>query len=185
MLNPMDTARLLPWSSPEGKPCFLLGGTGTGYVSRLADRVEAEQMDAAAELIEEAADVLAGRAWSPGELHLLAVELNADLARVHRVAVSRGARLLQLEGDPDEDDEDGEDDGGEADHEGDASAEGDAGAGGYRSPSADDFPDRNGPEEGRRAPRSSRSARLGAPVRPAGSVPGAPLKGAVRGSSAR
>ncbi|WP_438490471.1 hypothetical protein [Streptomyces sp. S186] len=97
----MDTARLLPWTSPEGKPCYLLGGTGTGtgYVSRLADRVEAEQMDAAAELIEDAGDVLAGRCWTPGELHLLAVELNAHLARIHRVSKSRGARLLLLAGD--------------------------------------------------------------------------------------
>ncbi|MFB6923778.1 hypothetical protein ACFCXR_01895 [Streptomyces noursei] len=168
MLNPMDTARLLPWSSPEGKPCYLIGGTGTGYVSRLADRVEAEQMDAAAELVEEAGDVLAGRCWSPGEIHLLAVELNAHLARVHRVSKSRGGRLLQLERDSGTDGEDDED-----------------GAGGRGDPPAEDFPDRDGPEEGRRAPRSSPRARLGAPVRPAGSVPGVPLKGAVRGASAR
>ncbi|MYT33331.1 MULTISPECIES: hypothetical protein [unclassified Streptomyces] len=101
-MNPMDTARLLPWSSPEGKPCFLLGGTGAGYVSRLADRVEAEQMDSAAELIEEAGDVLTGRCWTPGEIHLLAVELKAHLIRVHRVSESRGARLLQLASEVDE-----------------------------------------------------------------------------------
>ncbi|GGX15907.1 hypothetical protein [Streptomyces noursei] len=108
-MNPVDTARLLPWNSPEGKPCYLLGGTGTGYVSRLADRVEAEHMDAAAEFIEEAGDILAGRCWTPGELHLLAVELTAHLARVHRVSESRGVRLLQLAGGLAEDDEDDED----------------------------------------------------------------------------
>ncbi|MEU5301280.1 hypothetical protein ACH4YO_06410 [Streptomyces noursei] len=106
-MNPMDTVRLLPWNSPEGKPCYLLGGTGTGYVSRLADRVEAEHMDAAAEFIEEAGDILAGRCWTPGEIHLLAVELTAHLARVHRVSESRGVRLLQLAGGLDEDDEGG------------------------------------------------------------------------------
>ncbi|WP_257980846.1 hypothetical protein [Streptomyces sp. CB02959] len=173
MLNPMDTARLLPWSSPEGKPCYLIGGTGTGYVSRLADRVEAEQMDAAAECIEEAGDVLSGRAWTPGELHLLAVELNVHLARIHRVSESRGARLVQWEGERDGDDEGDEDGEGGVD---------DAG-GGYAP--AEDFPDRNGPEGGRHTSRTSPRARLGAPVRPAGSVPGAPLKGAARGSSAR
>ncbi|MER7984129.1 hypothetical protein ABTY53_00775 [Streptomyces noursei] len=167
----MDTARLLPWSSPEGKPCYLLGGTGTGYVSRLADRVEAEQMDAAAECVEEAGDVLAGRAWTPGELHLLAVELNVHLARVHRVSESRGARLVQLESDLDEHDE-GEHDG-------------EDGEGGDGSAPAEDFPDRNGSEGGRQTSRSGPRARLGTPVRPAGSVPGAPLKGAARGSSAR
>ncbi|WP_438486144.1 hypothetical protein [Streptomyces sp. S186] len=108
MTNPMDTARLLPWTSPDGKPCYLLGGTGTGYVSRLADKVEAEQMHSAAELIEDAGNILAARSWTPGEIHLLAVELNDHLAKVHRVSQSRGARLLLMENDPDEDDENDE-----------------------------------------------------------------------------
>ena len=56
-------------------------------------RVEAAQLDSAAALVEEARQVLDGRTWTPGELHLLAVELTAALAQVHRVAESRGARL--------------------------------------------------------------------------------------------
>ncbi|AJC56394.1 hypothetical protein GZL_03808 [Streptomyces sp. 769] len=122
LLNPMDTARLLPWTSPEGKPCFLLGGEGTGYVSRLADRVEAAQMSSAAGLIEEAGRILDGRSWTPGEIHLLAVELNDSLMKVRRVAESRGARLLLLADNPTEDDgtdtdtdRDGADDGPGAD----------------------------------------------------------------------
>ncbi|MDT0459460.1 hypothetical protein RM550_27730 [Streptomyces sp. DSM 41527] len=91
-MSSTDTARLLPWSSPDGKPCFL-AGDGTGYVSRLADDVEAAQLDSAAELIEEARRVLDARTWTPGEIHLLAVELASALAHVHRVAESRGARL--------------------------------------------------------------------------------------------
>ncbi|MFB6435920.1 hypothetical protein ACFCVY_03935 [Streptomyces sp. NPDC056411] len=101
------TPRLLPWSSHDGKPCYL-AGDGTGYVSRAADRIEAEQLGAAVELIEEARAVLAGRRWTPGEIHLLAVNLAAALADVHRVAESRGARLVvpDYEGAPgDEDDE--------------------------------------------------------------------------------
>ncbi|MCK7623025.1 hypothetical protein MUU72_07920 [Streptomyces sp. RS10V-4] len=93
----MDTARLLPWASPEGKPCFLLAGDGAGYVSRLADEVEAAQLAAAEELNAEAGRVLRGRMWTPGELHLLAVELNDSLRNVRRVAESRGARLLRKE----------------------------------------------------------------------------------------
>ncbi|QRX92658.1 MULTISPECIES: hypothetical protein [Streptomyces] len=89
----MDGGRLLPWSSPEGKPCYLLAGDGTGYVSRMADRVEAEQLDSAALLIEEARQVLRERTWTPGEIHLLAADLTASLSNVRRVAVSRGARL--------------------------------------------------------------------------------------------
>ncbi|AZS76649.1 hypothetical protein DDE74_25035 [Streptomyces lydicus] len=88
----MDTPRLLPWSSPDGKPCFLKGD-GNGYVSRLADEMEEAQLDSAAELGEEAHRILAGRAWTPGEIHLLALELATSLADVRRVAESRGARL--------------------------------------------------------------------------------------------
>ncbi|MGD3109221.1 hypothetical protein [Streptomyces sp. YGL11-2] len=89
----MDGGRLLPWTGPEGKPCYLLPSDGAGYVSRMADRVEAAQLDSAAELIEEAGHVLRARTWTPGEIHLLAADLTTSLANVRRVAVSRGARL--------------------------------------------------------------------------------------------
>jgi hypothetical protein len=91
------TPRLLPWSSPDGKPCYL-AGDGTGYVSRTADDIEAKQLGSAAELIVEARGVLAGRRWTPGEIHLLAEDLTAALADVHRVAESRGDRLAELLG---------------------------------------------------------------------------------------
>ncbi|MFE3886374.1 hypothetical protein ACWIG5_05565 [Streptomyces lydicus] len=90
-------ARLLPWTGPEGKPCFLVSD-GTGYVSRVADAMEAAQMALAAELLTEAQRVLAGRAWTSGELHLLTAELAESLAEVRRVAESRGARLAALGG---------------------------------------------------------------------------------------
>ncbi|MGW7486808.1 hypothetical protein [Streptomyces sp. NPDC054786] len=85
-------ARLLPWTGPEGKPCFLVGD-GSGYVSRVADAMEAAQLALAVELIAEARRVLAGRSWTSGELHLLTVELTESLVEVHRVAESRGGRL--------------------------------------------------------------------------------------------
>ncbi|MET8131356.1 hypothetical protein ABZV24_05180 [Streptomyces sp. NPDC005251] len=84
--------RLLPWAGPEGKPCYL-AGDGTGYLSRLADNMESTQLGLAAELFEEAKHVLDKRQWTQGELHLLAVELTEALGNVHRIAVSRGARL--------------------------------------------------------------------------------------------
>ncbi|AJT66622.3 hypothetical protein T261_4986 [Streptomyces lydicus] len=88
----MDTARLLPWSSTDGKPCYL-AGDGTGYVSRMADTMEAAQLNSAATLLKEAHRILEGRRWTSGEIHLLAVELTESLTDVHRVAESRGARL--------------------------------------------------------------------------------------------
>ncbi|MEJ1200774.1 MULTISPECIES: hypothetical protein [unclassified Streptomyces] len=36
--------RLLPWLSPEGKPCYLAPGGDGGVISRLADRTEARQL---------------------------------------------------------------------------------------------------------------------------------------------
>ncbi|MCE4943078.1 MULTISPECIES: hypothetical protein [Streptomyces] len=169
MTHPMGTARLLPWTSWDGKPCYLLGGTGTGYVSRLADRVEAEQMASAADLIEDAAGILAARSWTPGEIHLLAVELNTQLTKVHRVSESRGARLVQWEGDLDEE----------------AADDADGGDGDDAPEPAHDSPDRTGPEHGPHGSRKAPSARLATPVRPAGSAPGAPLKGAARIPPAR
>ncbi|WP_330477772.1 hypothetical protein OG301_13960 [Streptomyces platensis] len=111
-MNPMDDARLLPWLSAEGNPCFLVGD-GTGYVARLADAMEEEQLDSAGELIEEALRLLAGLSWTPGELHLLAVELTTALTDVRRVAKGRGVRLAALGTDaPDGGDgDDGDDDG--------------------------------------------------------------------------
>ncbi|MDX3457259.1 hypothetical protein PV396_35780 [Streptomyces sp. ME02-8801-2C] len=84
--------RLLPWAGPEGKPCYL-AGDGTGYLSRLADNMESTQLGLAGELVQEAQHTLDGRQWTPGELHLLAVQLTEALTNVHRIAVSRGARL--------------------------------------------------------------------------------------------
>ncbi|MER6051285.1 hypothetical protein ABT168_28195 [Streptomyces sp. NPDC001793] len=92
--------RLLPWTTPDGNPCFLLPGDGTGYVSRLADRMEAEQLGAAAVLIEEAEGILAARRWTAGELQLLTVQLKDSLVATHRVAESRGARLPVPDDDP-------------------------------------------------------------------------------------
>lgn len=101
-----DALRLLPWAGPEGKPCYL-AGDGAGYLSRLADNMEATQLGLAGELIEEAHEILAGRAWTTGELHLLAVQLTDALGNVRRIAVSRGERLPA----PTYDDPDGIDEG--------------------------------------------------------------------------
>ncbi|MFE9876058.1 hypothetical protein [Streptomyces sp. NPDC005784] len=106
--------RLLPWVGPEGKPCYLVGD-GAGYLSRLANNMESTQLGLAGELFQEAKRVLDKRQWTQGELQLLAVELTEALGNVHRIAVSRGARLttpadddLDTGGDL-EDEEDGQD----------------------------------------------------------------------------
>ncbi|MFJ4278981.1 hypothetical protein [Streptomyces massasporeus] len=91
------TGRLLPWTGVEGRPCYLVGD-GTGYVSRLADEIEDVQMDMADRLLGHAAELLAERRVTSGELHYLARRLSESLRDVTRVAESRGARLADRSG---------------------------------------------------------------------------------------
>ncbi|MFK0116157.1 hypothetical protein [Streptomyces sp. NPDC090994] len=108
-MSPADELRLLPWAGPGGKPCYL-SSDGAGFMARLADQTEAVQLGLARELIEESQRILANRAWTSGELHLLAVQLTEALVNAHRIAVSRGARLpLPALDDPDPCDDDNED----------------------------------------------------------------------------
>jgi hypothetical protein len=85
--------RLLPWSTPEGKPCYVIGD-GTGRVCRVADRVESVQLGMAAELLDHATDMLADHQATSPQLRYLAARLAEALRDVHRIAESRGARLL-------------------------------------------------------------------------------------------
>ncbi len=86
------TLRLLPWAGEQGKPCYVLGD-GTGHVSRVADGIESIQLGMADDLLGHAADLLADRRVTGGELHFLASRLSESLRDVKRVAESRGARL--------------------------------------------------------------------------------------------
>ncbi|MEF9882701.1 hypothetical protein [Streptomyces sp. P9-A4] len=95
-MTPHNELRLLPWSGPDGKPCFLsTDGTG-GPLSRLADRTEVAQLDVAAELLEHAHEVLADESSAPEELRLVASDLTVALRDALRVAASRGHRLPRL-----------------------------------------------------------------------------------------
>lgn len=84
--------RLLPWSTPDGRPCYLLGSGG--YVSRVADNVESVQLAMAQDLLGHAEDMFAAeRTTTPHQLRFLAARLAEALRDVHRIAESRGARL--------------------------------------------------------------------------------------------
>ncbi|MFI0904223.1 hypothetical protein ACH4TE_11815 [Streptomyces sioyaensis] len=87
-----EPARLLPWSGPGGKPCYLVGD-GTGYVSRVADEIERTQLDMADGLLGHAEDMLACERVTVPELRFLARGLTDVLRDVRRIAESRGARL--------------------------------------------------------------------------------------------
>ncbi|MFC7306278.1 hypothetical protein ACFQVC_18900 [Streptomyces monticola] len=105
-MSPSDSARLLPWTSAAGKPCFL-SGDGRGYLSRLADNVEAVQLGMAGELMAHIADLLTDRNPTAEQLRFALARANEALRDVHRVAESRGARLPVPDSDLDEDEPDG------------------------------------------------------------------------------
>ncbi|AKZ56404.1 hypothetical protein SAM23877_3357 [Streptomyces ambofaciens ATCC 23877] len=86
--------RLLPWSGPEGKPCYLITDDDGGPVSRLADTTEVTQLTMGAHLLAHAQDLLPGT--PQGELRYLAERLTEALADALRVAESRGRRLHRL-----------------------------------------------------------------------------------------
>ncbi|GAB3010196.1 hypothetical protein GCM10023080_090660 [Streptomyces pseudoechinosporeus] len=91
--------RLLPWSGPEGKPCYLSTDDREGYMSRLADDMEAVQLGMATELLEQALEVLGDEDAELGELRPLATKLTEALRDVLRVATSRGHLLAVSEPD--------------------------------------------------------------------------------------
>lgn len=89
--------RLLPWSGPAGKPCYLSTDDRSGYMSRLADNIEAVQLGTTSELLEQASDILDEQDASPEDLRRLAKELTGALRDVLRVATSRGQLLAVSE----------------------------------------------------------------------------------------
>lgn len=85
--------RLLPWSGPAGKRCYLSTDDPDGYMSRLADNIEAIQLGTAAELLEEAAEAFDDQNVDLSDLRRLGHDLTGSLRDVLRVAVSRGHLL--------------------------------------------------------------------------------------------
>ncbi|WP_240136998.1 hypothetical protein [Streptomyces sp. MUM 178J] len=86
--------RLLPWTTPDGCPCYL-STDGRGYLSTLADSIEAVQLGMGEELLEHARETLAPgmRALSATEYRWLASRLAEALTDALRVAESRGQHI--------------------------------------------------------------------------------------------
>jgi hypothetical protein len=87
------TYRLLPWPSPEGKPCYLVTGSAGGYISRLADDLEAAQLATGGDVLGLARSVLDDPASPHTEVRYAGLRLAECLADALRVAESRGLRL--------------------------------------------------------------------------------------------
>ncbi|MEU8623696.1 hypothetical protein [Streptomyces sp. NPDC048669] len=82
--------RLLPWSGPGDKPCYLSTDDPDGYMSRLADGIEAVQLGTESVLLEEASEALDNQDTSLDDMRCLVKELTGALRDVYRVATSRG-----------------------------------------------------------------------------------------------
>ncbi|WP_413808843.1 hypothetical protein [Streptomyces sp. OE57] len=93
-MNDMNGLRLLPWPSPEGKPCYLATDDSNSRLSRKADEIEALQLAMGAQLLAHAGALLDEDNATSGELRFLARRLAEALTDVLRVAESRGGRLL-------------------------------------------------------------------------------------------
>ncbi|MGW4080378.1 hypothetical protein ACWELB_44070 [Streptomyces asiaticus] len=89
--------RLLPWTGPEGKPCYLDTDDREGFMSRLADHIEAEQLGMASELLRQSVQVLDDETEDLEKLRLVTAQLAGALRDVLRVATSRGTRLATAE----------------------------------------------------------------------------------------
>ncbi|MFE9556815.1 hypothetical protein ACFYOD_25435 [Streptomyces sp. NPDC006703] len=95
-MTPHDELRLLPWSSPDGKPCYLSTDDPAGRLSRLADEMEAAQLDLARELMKHALEMLADDKIKRSEIRHLSKILTEALGDTLRVAALRGLRLATL-----------------------------------------------------------------------------------------
>ncbi|MFH9808811.1 hypothetical protein ACH4NO_10810 [Streptomyces olivaceus] len=96
-MTPQNELRLLPWSGTDGKPCYLSTDDSGGYMSRLADNIEAVQLGMAAELVEQVSAVLGDRDAGSEDVRRMLTELTRALRDVLRVANSRGHLLAVSE----------------------------------------------------------------------------------------
>lgn len=98
-MNTTSGLRLLPWTTPDGKPCYLSADHGDSPLSRRADEIEALQLSMGTQLLGHARVLLGDRKADTGELRFLANRLCEALRDVLRVAESRGRRLPSHDGD--------------------------------------------------------------------------------------
>ncbi|WP_149830407.1 hypothetical protein [Streptomyces tailanensis] len=90
----MPGLRLLPWTTPDGKPCYLDPDTAyPGPLSQLADSVEVMQLGSAEEVLAGGRAVLADSAAGERALRFALTRAAESLEDVLRIAVSRGRRI--------------------------------------------------------------------------------------------
>ncbi|MGW1623385.1 hypothetical protein [Streptomyces sp. NPDC002172] len=85
--------RLLPWATPEGKPCYLSTDSDHSRLARLADDVEAAQLSSGGQVLAGARAVLADPRAGEGAVRFALTRATESLGDALRIAVSRGERI--------------------------------------------------------------------------------------------
>ncbi|GAA2318611.1 hypothetical protein GCM10010234_76100 [Streptomyces hawaiiensis] len=91
--NATPPPRLLPWLSAEGNPCYLVTDDNGGYLSRLADDLEAVQLATGTDVLRLARKVLDDPDSPYTEVRFAGLRLAECLTDALRVAESRGMRV--------------------------------------------------------------------------------------------
>jgi hypothetical protein len=89
--------RLLPWTTPDGKPCYLSTDNDHSRLSQLADDLEAAQLDSGEQVLAGAKAVLADPAAGERAVRFALTRAAECLADLLRIAVSRGERIPRRE----------------------------------------------------------------------------------------
>jgi hypothetical protein len=88
-----DILRLLPWTTPDGKPCYLSADSADSLLSLLADDVEAAQLRSGEEVLAGSRAVLADARAGERAVRFALTRATESLEDVLRIAVSRGERI--------------------------------------------------------------------------------------------
>lgn len=88
-----EELRLLPWTAPDGKPCYLSTDSDRSRLSLLADDVEAAQLDSGEQVLHGARAVLADTKAGERAVRFALTRTVESLTDVLRIAASRGQRL--------------------------------------------------------------------------------------------
>ncbi|MEU4681620.1 hypothetical protein [Streptomyces xinghaiensis] len=99
MRSLLTPVRLLPWPGPEGRRAYIPDDNPDGFLTKLADNVEAAQLKTGADVLDLARGVLDDSKATVSEVRYAAKRLAECLADALLVAESRGGRL----GSPDPD----------------------------------------------------------------------------------
>lgn len=85
--------RLLPWTTPEGNPCYLSTDSDLSRLSLLADDIEAAQLDSGEQVLMGARALLDDPRAGERAVRFGLTRAVEALADVLRIAVSRGGRI--------------------------------------------------------------------------------------------